>query len=92
MIGTVWGKLSGREKLVGYAAATVVIAHLVGSFMTDGYYNAASGDALGLFAIASEPIGKGPWRELPDGGFIGIDAEHRILEAPLRGPGGLVAA
>ena len=41
----------------------------------------------GLFAIASEPIGKGPWREVPDNGFIGIDAAHRVLEAPLRGPG-----
>jgi predicted glutamine amidotransferase len=38
----------------------------------------------GLFAIASEPIGRGPWRELPENGFIGIDAAHRILEAPLR--------
>ena len=37
----------------------------------------------GVFAIASEPIGTGPWREVPEGGFVGIDPDHRILEAPL---------
>jgi glutamine amidotransferase len=37
----------------------------------------------GVFAIASEPIGAGPWSEVPEDGFIGIDAEHRILAAPL---------
>ena len=35
----------------------------------------------GIFAIASEPIGLGPWREVPEGGFVGIDPDHRILEA-----------
>ncbi|GEJ57183.1 class II glutamine amidotransferase [Anaeromyxobacter diazotrophicus] len=35
----------------------------------------------GVFAIASEPIGAGPWREVPEGGFVGIDPDHRVLEA-----------
>lgn len=37
----------------------------------------------GVFAIASEPIGAGPWREVPEGGFVGIDPGHRILEGAL---------
>ncbi len=37
----------------------------------------------GLFAIASEPIGPGPWSAVPEGGFVGIDAEHRVLRCPL---------
>jgi glutamine amidotransferase len=37
----------------------------------------------GLFAIASEPIGVGPWTEVPEGGFVGVDEGHRVLRAPL---------
>jgi predicted glutamine amidotransferase len=37
-----------------------------------------------VFAIASEPIGQGPWRELPEDAFAGIDPEHRILVSALR--------
>ncbi len=40
----------------------------------------------GAFAVASEPIGRGPWSEVPEGGFVGIDAAHRILQGPLTGP------
>jgi len=39
----------------------------------------------GLFAVASEPIGRGGWAGIPEGGFIGIDGEQRVLEAPLHG-------
>lgn len=39
----------------------------------------------GVFAVASEPIGVGPWRVVPEDGFVGIDAGHRILDVPLRG-------
>jgi glutamine amidotransferase len=38
----------------------------------------------GVFAVASEPIGPGPWREVPENGFVGIDGAHRIVELPLR--------
>jgi glutamine amidotransferase len=38
---------------------------------------------VGVFAIASEPIGAGPWREVPEDGFVGIDPAHRVLQAPL---------
>jgi predicted glutamine amidotransferase len=38
----------------------------------------------GVFAVASEPIGAGPWSEVPEDGFVGIDAEHRVVLAPLR--------
>ena len=38
----------------------------------------------GVFALASEPIGPGPWSEVPEGGFVGIDPEHRILRGKLR--------
>ena len=38
----------------------------------------------GVFAIASEPIGVGPWRELPEDSFAGIDAEHRVVVTALR--------
>jgi glutamine amidotransferase len=38
----------------------------------------------GVFAIASEPIGPGPWREVPEDAFAGIDAEHRIVVSALR--------
>ncbi|HYS82319.1 MAG TPA: class II glutamine amidotransferase [Anaeromyxobacteraceae bacterium] len=47
--------------------------------------------STGLFAIASEPIGNGPWREVPENGFIGVDAAHRVLELPLRPSGSAVA-
>jgi glutamine amidotransferase len=37
----------------------------------------------GVFAVASEPIGAGPWSEVPEEGFVGIDATHRVLQSPL---------
>ena len=37
----------------------------------------------GAFAVASEPIGPGPWREVPEEGFVGVDAEHRVLASML---------
>jgi predicted glutamine amidotransferase len=37
----------------------------------------------GVFAVASEPIGRGAWRTVPEGGFVGVDAERRVLESPL---------
>lgn len=37
----------------------------------------------GVFAIASEPIGPGPWREVPEDSFVGMDAAHRIVQSPL---------
>ena len=37
----------------------------------------------GVFAVASEPIGAGPWSEVAEDGFVGIDAAHRIVVAPL---------
>lgn len=40
----------------------------------------------GVFAVASEPIGRGPWSEVPEDGFIGIDAEHRILVGSIEAP------
>jgi len=42
----------------------------------------------GVFAIASEPIGRGPWSAVSEGGFLGIDAERRVLESPLFGAAG----
>jgi len=41
----------------------------------------------GVFAIASEPIGVGPWNVVPESGFVGVDAEHRVLAGrlPLHG-------
>jgi predicted glutamine amidotransferase len=38
----------------------------------------------GVFALASEPIGPGPWVEVPEDGFVGIDPDHRVVQAPLR--------
>ncbi len=37
----------------------------------------------GVFAVASEPIGAGPWTEVEEDGFIGIDAEHHVVRMPL---------
>ncbi|HUK65638.1 MAG TPA: class II glutamine amidotransferase [Anaeromyxobacteraceae bacterium] len=37
----------------------------------------------GLFAIASEPIGQGPWRPVAEGGFVGIDPAYRVHEGSL---------
>jgi glutamine amidotransferase len=37
----------------------------------------------GVFAIASEMVGGGPWHEVPEEGFVGIDPDHRILETGL---------
>jgi glutamine amidotransferase len=45
-----------------------------------------------LFAVASEPIGEGPWREVPEDGFVGIDSSHRFYEGPLNGSSSTVAA
>lgn len=36
-----------------------------------------------IFAVASEPIGAGPWSEVPEEGFVGIDAAHRVVRSPL---------
>ncbi len=45
----------------------------------------AIGRALGgAFAVASEPIGPGPWSEVPEHGFVGIDAERGVVSGPLR--------
>jgi len=40
-----------------------------------------------LFAVASEPIGGTGWVEVPEDGFVGVDATLRVLSAPLRPPG-----
>ncbi|MBI5070715.1 MAG: class II glutamine amidotransferase [Deltaproteobacteria bacterium] len=40
----------------------------------------------GRVVIASEPIGKGPWREVPDGGFVGVDPRGRLVEGALLPP------
>jgi predicted glutamine amidotransferase len=40
----------------------------------------AAGD---VFAVASEPIGRGGWEEVPEDGFVGIDGSLRILRGPL---------
>ncbi len=45
-----------------------------------------------LFAVASEPIGPGPWREVPEGGFVGVDADLRVVATPLRAGSGREAA
>ena len=39
-----------------------------------------------LFAVASEPIGKTGWVEVPEDGFVGVDATLRVLSAPLHAP------
>ena len=46
----------------------------------------------GVFAVASEPIGPGPWSDVPEDGFVGIDAAHRILAGPLPSSGRSAAA
>jgi glutamine amidotransferase len=38
----------------------------------------------GVFAVASEAIGEGPWSEVAENGFIGIDADHRVVVKALR--------
>jgi predicted glutamine amidotransferase len=45
----------------------------------------------GVFAVASEPIGAGPWRGVPEDGFIGIDALHRVVASALRARTGIAA-
>jgi predicted glutamine amidotransferase len=40
----------------------------------------------GVFAVASEAIGAGPWTEVPEDGFVGIDARHRVVASTLRAP------
>jgi glutamine amidotransferase len=44
---------------------------------------AAAGHVL---AIASEPIGRAGWEEVPEGGFVGVDRALRIVRGPLRPP------
>jgi predicted glutamine amidotransferase len=44
---------------------------------------AAEGHVL---AIASEPIGRTGWEEVPEGGFVGVDRGRRLLRGPLRPP------
>lgn len=39
--------------------------------------------AAGRVVIASEPIGRGDWREVPDGGFVGVDGRGKVAEGPL---------
>ncbi len=46
-----------------------------------------------LFAVASEPIGRADWVEVPEGGFVGLDGEHHFVASglrrfPLRAPRG----
>jgi len=37
----------------------------------------------GRFVVASEPIGRAGWREVPEGGFVGVDGRMRPVEGPL---------
>lgn len=37
----------------------------------------------GIFAIASEPIGVGPWKPVWEDAFVGIDEDHRVLAGSL---------
>jgi glutamine amidotransferase len=37
----------------------------------------------GRFVIASEPIGRAAWHEVPEGGFVGVDGRMRPVERPL---------
>jgi predicted glutamine amidotransferase len=46
----------------------------------------------GVFAVASEPIGAGPWTVVAEDGFIGIDAQHRVVASTLRAPRTVIAA
>jgi glutamine amidotransferase len=43
----------------------------------------------GIFAVASEPIGRSGWEIVPEGGFVGVDGALRTTRAPLEisGPG-----
>ena len=41
----------------------------------------------GRFVVASEPIGKAAWREVPEGGFVGVDEEMRPTTGALGGVG-----
>jgi predicted glutamine amidotransferase len=53
--------------------------------------HAAAGARGGhLFAVASEPIGGTAWEEVPEDGFVGVDATLRVVRGPLwpRGLGG----
>jgi glutamine amidotransferase len=36
-----------------------------------------------LFAVASEPIGRTGWEEVPEDGFVGVDRALRVLKGPL---------
>jgi len=38
-----------------------------------------------VFAVASEPIGPGPWEELAEGGFVGTEDGARVERSPLQG-------
>jgi len=37
---------------------------------------ASSAGPEGVFAVASEPIGKAAWQEVPEGGFVGCDGDY----------------
>lgn len=37
-----------------------------------------------LFAVASEPIGRSGWEEVPEDGFVGVDRRLRVVRGPLR--------
>jgi glutamine amidotransferase len=43
------------------------------------------------FVVASEPIGPGPWEEVPEGGFVATDDGVRAVRVPLHAPGSWAA-
>jgi hypothetical protein len=53
MLERIWAKLPAREKIVGYAVVVMIVAHLIGVTMSNGYYagDFADGGTLGLLAI-----------------------------------------
>ncbi|BDG07845.1 class II glutamine amidotransferase [Anaeromyxobacter paludicola] len=48
--------------------------------------------AGGLFRVASERVGAGPWAEIPEGGFVGVDARLRVSAGALDAKPGRTAA
>jgi uncharacterized membrane protein len=61
MLERVWAKMSGREKLIAYAAGIMVAGHLVGLTMSNGYYSGdfADGGTLGMLAILAAIVALG---------------------------------
>jgi hypothetical protein len=59
MLDQVWARLSGREKLVAYATALMIAAHLVGLTLSNGYYagDFADGGTMGFVAILAAALG-----------------------------------